>query len=80
MTPSRETPAMLKALPDRVRMFLLGAAGVAVLIVMFQNGGGTLNILFWPGTPAWLGAFVMSLVGFGAGFLCATYVLGGRSD
>ena len=67
---------MLKALPARVRMVLLAVAGVAVLIVVFQNGGGTLNILFWPDTPAWLGAFIMSLIGFGAGFLCATYVLG----
>jgi len=71
---------MLKALPDRVRMVLLAAAGVAVLIIMFQNGGGTLNILFWPRTPAWLGACVISLIGCGAGFLCATYVFGGRSD
>lgn len=69
---------MLKALPARVRMVLLALAGVAVLIVMFQNGGGTLNILFWPETPAWLGAFIMSLIGYGAGLLCATYLLGRR--
>ena len=69
---------MLKTLPARVRMVLLALAGVAVLIVMFQNGGGTLNILFWPDTPAWLGAFIMSLIGYGAGLLCATYLLGRR--
>ncbi|MEF8787797.1 MAG: hypothetical protein V5A84_01890 [Planctomycetota bacterium] len=69
---------MLKALPARARIALLGLAGVAVLIVLFQNGGDTLNILFWPDTPAWLGVFVMSLIGFGAGFLCATYLLGSR--
>ena len=65
---------MLRNLPNRIRFFSVIFVALVVLIVMIQNGGDTVELLFWTHTPTWLGLFIMGLAGFVGGLLCATYL------
>lgn len=65
---------MPKSVFGWARIGLLVLAAAVVLVVMFQNTGQDMKLLFDPRMPAWLGVFIVTMVGFVSGLLASTYL------